>query len=212
MRRHFLPIACIAMLFNLPSHAGEGRQALDDYLNGFTTLTSKFDQTLTNEKGTIIDTSRGTVYLQRPGKFRWEYESPYEQSIVGDGEKVWIYDKDLEQVTVKPMQKVLGSTPALILGGDTRIDDRFMVTEQGVEEGVAWLSLQPKDADSQYTGIRIGFTDDGRLRGMDLSDNFGQVTRLRFSEDRRNEPVEAEQFIFTPPAGVDVNDLTAPKQ
>lgn len=197
-------------VLNTPAWAGEGRQALDAYLADFKTLQAHFQQKLTNEKGRIVDTSEGVVYLERPGKFRWDYRSPYEQSIIGDGEKVWIYDKDLEQVTVKPMDKVLGSTPALILGSDTRIDERFTVTEQGEKDGAQWLSLQPKEGGGEYSGIRLGF-EQGALRYMELADNFGQVTNLRFSDERRNEPVDAGVFKFSPPEGVDVNDLSRPQ-
>jgi len=196
-----------ALSLSIAAHAGEARQALDAYLADFKTLLAKFDQTVVNEKGQTLETSSGRVYLQRPGRFRWDYEKPYEQTIVGDGAKVWVYDKDLEQVTIRPMQKVLGSTPALILGSDTRIDEQFNVTEDGHRDGAAWLTLIPRDARNEYAKVRLGF--EGKdVRWMELFDNFGQTTRLKFYAEQRNQPIDAVVFAFTPPAGVDVNDLT----
>jgi outer membrane lipoprotein carrier protein len=189
------------------AQTGTARQSLDTYLKDFKTLTAHFSQTVTNEKGKVIENSEGEVYLQRPGKFRWDYRSPYEQSIIGDGKKVWIYDKDLEQVTIKPMDKVMGSTPALILGSDANIDENFKTLELGSSDGLNWIELTPKRADREYTGIKLGF-DKGELRQMKLSDNFGQVTALQFSDVKRNAPVDPAKFSFTPPAGVDVNDLS----
>lgn len=204
----FIGLAAALAAWAPAGQAGTARQALDAYLKDFRTLTANFTQTVTNEKGKVIENSAGVVYLQRPGKFRWDYQSPYEQSIIGDGKKVWIYDKDLEQVTIKPMEKVMGSTPALILGSDTNIEENFTVEELGSEDGVDWIELTPKRADREYTGIKLGF-EHGELRRMMLSDNFAQVTELRFSDVKRNAPVDPAVFSFTPPAGVDVNDLSA---
>lgn len=188
--------------------AQTAREVLDAYLADFRTLQAQFEQTVINEKGRTLETSRGEVYLQRPGRFRWDYQKPYEQSIIGDGEKVWIYDKDLEQVTVRPMQKALGSTPALILGSDdTRIDERFNVSEDGAKDGAVWLTLLPKDAKNEYARVRLGF-EGSSLRWMELFDNFGQTTRLQFSSEQRNAAIDSKLFTFTPPAGVDVTDLT----
>src|SRR3990172_7508337 len=114
-------IAAIFLFASVSAFAGPTRQALDEYLAQFRTLQAQFEQTVINEKGKTLESSKGKVYLQRPGKFHWDYEQPYVQSIIGDGQKVWIYDQDLEQVTIRPMQKAIGSTPALIFCIETLI-------------------------------------------------------------------------------------------
>jgi len=201
-----LIILSALVLSAMPSKAGEARQALDAYLADFKTLKAQFEQTVTDEQGKRRETSQGTVYLERPGKFHWEYTKPYEQSIIGDGEKVWIYDKDLEQVTIRPIDKVLNSAPALILGNQVHVDEKYTITEMGEKDGVQWISLVPKDASHDYAGIKLGF-EKSNLREMELADNFGQTTHLKFKDEQRNAAIDAAEFIFTPPAGVDVNDL-----
>lgn len=197
-----------ALLMAAAAQAGAAREALDEYLAQFRTLQAQFEQTVVNEQGKTLETSSGIVYLERPGKFRWNYTKPYEQVIVGDGSKVWFYDRDLEQVTIRRVEKALGSAPALILGSDARVDDNFTVTEDGSKDGAEWVTLTPKEAKNAYAKVRVGF--EGKdLRWMELFDNFGQTTRLRFSDERRNAAIDPELFSFTPPPGVDVNDLTA---
>ncbi|HTT08508.1 MAG TPA: outer membrane lipoprotein chaperone LolA [Gammaproteobacteria bacterium] len=198
------------VLLPWPAAAGEARKALDDYLADFKTLRAQFEQTVTDEQGKLRETSQGTVYLERPGKFHWEYTRPYEQSIIGDGQKVWIYDKDLEQVTIRPIDKVLNSAPALILGNQVHIDEKYNVTEMGEKDGVQWISLIPKDASHDYAGIKLGF-EKSNLREMELADNFGQVTHLKFRDEQRNASIDDGVFSFTPPDGVDVNDLSRPR-
>jgi outer membrane lipoprotein carrier protein len=187
---------------------GDVRQTLEDYVSQFKSLTANFDQTVINEKGKTTETSSGEVYLQRPGKFHWEYLKPYEQSIVGDGKKVWVYDKDLEQVTVRRVEQALRSAPALILSSDAKLDENFTVSDDGEKEGIAWATLTPKDAKNEYSKVRVGF-EGKALRWMELFDNFGQTTRLKFSGEDLNGMLDDKVFSFAPPAGVDVNDLTA---
>jgi outer membrane lipoprotein carrier protein len=191
-----------------PVHAGEGRKLLDSYLANLSTLEAKFQQTLVDENGIVLEESNGRVYLQRPGKFRWDYEAPYEQTIVADGAKVWIYDKDLEQVTVKPLMAAIGNTPALLLGGDVDIDAEFKITDQGETQGLTWLVLAPKETeDKQFSDIRLGF-EGAALRRMELVDSFTQTTRIQFIDEERNAGIDASLFVFEPPAGVDVLNET----
>jgi len=197
-----------ALLVATAAHGGAARAALDEYLAQFRTLQARFEQTVVNEKGKTLETSSGIVYLERPGKFHWNYTKPYEQVIVGDGSKVWFYDKDLEQVTIRRVEKALGSAPALILGSDAKVDENFTVTEDGSKDGAEWVTLTPKEAKNAYAKVRVGF--EGKdLRWMELFDNFGQTTRLKFSGEQRNAAIDPKFFAFTPPPGVDVNDLTA---
>lgn len=207
----FKTIVLLTMAFPvMPAVAGEARKALDAYLADFKTLQAQFEQTVTDEQGKRRETSQGTVYLERPGKFHWEYTKPYEQSIIGDGQKVWIYDKDLEQITVKPIAGVLNSAPALILGNQVQVDEKYNITEMGEKDGIQWISLVPKDSSHDYAGIKLGF-EKSNLREMELADNFGQTTHLKFKDEQRNIDIDAAVFAFTPPAGVDVNDLSRPQ-
>lgn len=203
----YLFFTIFSLLITGAAYAAEGRARLDRYFTDFVTLQARFEQTLMDEKGKTMEQSRGRVYLWRPGRFRWEYEKPYQQSIVADGKKVWIYDKELEQVTIKRLDAALGNTPALLLNNKADIDRGFIIAEGGQAEGLTWLELKPKDKEPQYTGIRLGF-DASALRLMELRDNFGQTTRIRFSDELRNSKFSQSLFVFTPPPGVDVLDAS----
>lgn len=198
-----------SVLFAAGAQAGEGRQRLDAFMDGLVTLQAGFEQTLTDETGEVLETVTGTVYLNRPGRFRWDYEDPYHQSIIADGERIWIYDLDLAQVTVRPVDEALAATPAALLGDETDIEQTFQVSEMGEAEGLVWVRLIPRGAedDGQYRGLDLGFENDS-LRVMKVADNFGQVTWIRFGDERRNSALPAQLFQFTPPPGVDVLDAT----
>ncbi|MGH8614438.1 MAG: outer membrane lipoprotein chaperone LolA [Gammaproteobacteria bacterium] len=184
---------------------GNGRDHLDGFLRDFKTLTAKFEQTLVSEQGQQLEASRGQVYLQRPGRFRWDYFAPHQQSIIADGERVWVYDKDLEQVSVKPFDSAVAETPALLLSGRTDLDREFEVSELGKADGLEWIRLKPRKEQAQYALIRLGF-DGPRVKVMELLDNFGQTTRIVFSGERRNGRIDPALFKFVPPPGVDVLD------
>jgi len=179
------------------------QQDLEDFLASVRTLTADFIQQTIDEKGNISQESRGKFYLKRPGKFRWNYQLPYRQEIVADGGKVWFYDPDLEQVTVKTIDSALGSAPALLLSGQLKLSQRFVVTAQGKKDDLSWLELKPKDEEDVFRRLRVEMKD-GRLHSMELADNFGQLTRIRFSEMKLNIPLGDEIFKFVPPPGVDV--------
>jgi outer membrane lipoprotein carrier protein len=143
------------------------------------------------------------MMISRPGKFRWQIEKPYEQLLVGDGDKVWIYDPDLRQVTVKKFDAALGSTPAALLVGGNTLDRNFTLREAGEREGLEWLEATPKGGDSGFEKLQLGFAGN-ELKAMDLFDSFGQTTSLLFARIERNGPIAPTLFRFTPPAGVDV--------
>jgi chaperone LolA len=207
MKTKTLGLVLLLLNASFSVQAGEGRTQLDKYLAEFNTLEASFSQELADEKGAVRQRSQGKVYLQRPGKFRWEYQKPYEQLIVADGKKVWIYDKDLEQVTAKPLHAAIGNTPALLLGGQVNIEKEFTISEDGRKEGLQWLTLKPQGKENQYSDIRLGF-EGSTLRNMELHDNFGQTTRIRFAEEQRNKKLAPSLFEFKPPAGVDVMDAS----
>lgn len=183
--------------------ADDGAQRADSYLQDLKTLRATFDQSLYDENSNSIEESKGTLYLQRPGRFRWEYTQPYPQTIVADGENVWVHDVELAQVTVKPMDEAVGDTPALILTSDKSVTESFDVRELGEADGVFWVELTPRSAEATFKMVRLGFDND-ELRVMDLIDNFEQTTQVRLSDLSKNTQLDAALFSFTPPDGVDV--------
>ena len=184
-------------------------QPLRQFLEGLKSFSAGFEQTLYSEFGENLEHSVGTVYIQRPGKFQWAYFEPYNQSIISDGEALWIYDIDLEQATVKDASHSLGDSPASILDGSGDLDVHYVVINTGVQGAVQWLELTPRDADSDYNTIRLGFTGN-ELSGMVLYDNLGQRTEITFKDVRRNPKLDPALFTFTPPAGLDVIDSRVP--
>jgi len=148
-------------------------------------------------------TSSGTFVFARPGKFIWSYEKPYQQILQADGDKLYVYDKDLNQVTVRPLGGALGASPAAILFGSNDLDKNFTLRDAGVKAGIDWLELIPKAKDTQFQSVGIGFRD-GNLQAMELHDVFGNVTLLTFSNIQKNPPLPADAFKFTVPKGADV--------
>lgn len=148
-------------------------------------------------------TSSGTFMFARPGKFVWRYEKPYEQVLQADGDKLYIYDKDLNQVTIRKLGGALGASPAAILFGSNDLEQNFTLRDAGVKNGIDWLELTPKARDTQFERVNIGFRD-GNLEAMELHDVFGNVTLLTFSNIQKNPPLKADAFKFTVPKGADV--------
>ena len=192
-----LAMSCTAVLAD-----AAGR--LDAYLSGLDTVSSQFEQRLFDESRNLLEQARGTVLIDRPGRFRFDYTDP-PQLIVGDGAKVWIYDPELAQATVRDVDAALGSTPAVLLTTDRPVEEGFRVEALDAGENVDAFSLEPKAEDASFTRIRLAFAG-GELRRMELVDQFGQTTLLRFHDIRREAAIPAGAFTFTPPAGVDVID------
>lgn len=182
-----------------PWAADSTAERLRSYLRSTHSLVADFTQVTVDEAGNQDPPSKGVFSLQRPGKFRWDYTEPYAQEIVSNGDKVWFFDADLEQVTVKRLDEAIGSTPALLLSGDMTLEENF--TLEGLGSGR--IKLSPKSGDSSFTQIILGF-DEQVLKSMELSDKFGQTTRVSFSNIRANQRLEAARFEFRPPKGVDV--------
>ncbi len=176
---------------------------LKAFLKASASLTADFKQVSYNKAGQVGQSSFGQFYLSRPGKFRWNYQKPFAQEIVSNSEKVWFYDVDLEQVTSKPLDDSLGATPALLLTGQVNIDEKFNLEEQGKDEDLNWIRLSPKNEESGFKYILIGLNH-GQLGGMELSDNFGQMTRIYFSNIKLNPLLSDALFDFKPPKNVDV--------
>src|SRR5262245_24008175 len=164
---------------------------------------AEFDQTVRDKAGKTVQQAKGSFIFQRPGKFRWVYAKPADQLIVGDGQRVWIYDKDLNQVTVRKLSRALGSTPAALLAGSTEVEKAFELAEGGMRDGLEWLDAKPKEREAGFERVRMGFGAVG-VQAMELVDHFGQTTLLRFSNLQRNPKVDPAEFKFTPPKDADV--------
>ncbi len=190
-------------LLTVPASAGEGLERLKDFTSGLESFTAGFVQTRYDEDGEKIRESKGLAWLKRPGLFRWEYREPYQQMIVADGERMWIYDVDLEQVTVKKTERALGTAPIMLLSDSEPLSEQFDLSDLGKREGLYWVRLEPKVDDTDFEEIYLGF-DDRSLKVMELRDRFDQATQILFNNVELNPDVSPERFRFEPPEGVDV--------
>ena len=194
-------VAC-ALALPLMAQAG-GIDRLKGFIAGAKTAEADFSQTVTDKSGRITQQASGKMAFARPGKFRWDYTQPYEQVIVGDGVKLWLYDTDLDQVTVKPLGEVIAGTPAALLAGDNSIEKYFNLKNAGEADGLEWLEAIPKNRDTTFERIRMGFKGDELVK-MELFDFFGQHTTLKLSHLVRNPTLSPTRFKFTPPKGADI--------
>ena len=185
------------------AHAGGSIEKLHAFVARTQSARAEFTQHVLDKAGKATQTSSGRLAFSRPGKFRWEYRKPYEQLIVGDGEKLWVYDKDLKQASVKKLRGALGSSPAALLAGSNEIEQYYNLDAKGVKGGLDWLEAYPKESDSMFRMVRMGFKGD-TLDAMELHDQLGQVTVIRFGKIERNPALDGQAFRFTPPEGVDV--------
>ncbi len=180
---------------------------LQDFLKGFKSLEANFVQSLINENGQVLEKTEGILFLQQPGKFHWSYQTPYTQLIISNGDVLWLYDEDLEQLTIRKMGDAINQTPAGIILGNNNITEHFLQVDMGNIENHDWIELTPKDPEAQYKNIRIGF-DGTKLGMMIIFDNLGQTTRIDFSDVKKNTNLLPTLFEFDIPEGVDVIDET----
>lgn len=173
------------------------------FLTQTMTMEARFSQVLLEADSAHVQVSEGSFYLHRPQRFRWDYKSPVPQLVVADGEHLWLYDPDLEQVTVRRLDDGLSSTPAMLLSGDGTLEEAFRIGAAYREDGLDWVELAPLADSADFAAVRVGFQA-GALASMELMDALGQTTAIRFSDVRVNEPLDAALFRFTPPDGVDV--------
>lgn len=201
--RVFSVLVVFALLSPASVVADTGAERLAEFLRTVTTLQADFTQTVADNEGFVLQEAAGTLVVHRPGRFRWDYAMPAAQVVVADGERVWMYDPDLAQVTVRPMDATLASTPAMLLSGDGVLDDEIRLQELGETDGIVWVGVSPNANDAEFESARIGFR--GTLPAViELVDPFGQRTRIEFNRMRVDEPVDATLFLFDPPPGVDV--------
>jgi outer membrane lipoprotein carrier protein len=208
--------ACISAASTPPT----ARTALDRFLDGLTTWDARFEQTLSDARGRELEAVAGRLAISRPGRFRWEISprpanaaasraggatapAGATQVMVADGRNVWFYDRELEQVTVKPSAGALTATPAMLLAGTVDVRREFSIDAAPAADGLQWVRVRPRRLDAEFREARLGFDPSG-LRRMELEDKLGQTARVRFSEARRNVAIAGDAFRFVPPAGVDV--------
>jgi outer membrane lipoprotein carrier protein len=178
---------------------------IDDFKSFLTTTQSAradFTQTVHDVKGKLTQQAKGKLVFVRPGKFRWTYFKPA-QSIVGDGQKVSFFDEDLNQVTIRKLEKAFASTPAALLAGKSEVEAAFTLVAAADSEGMSWVNAEPKSTDSGIEKVRLGFAK-SQLAAMELFDAFGNRTRLDFSMFERNPKIDPKDFVFIPPKGADV--------
>jgi outer membrane lipoprotein carrier protein len=200
IRKLLISLALLATA--LPAQA-DARARLDNFVESTKGLKAQFNQTVSDRNGRKTQEASGTLFLSRPGKFRWVYKKPYAQLIVGDGKKLWIYDEDLDQVTVRNLDQAIGESPAALLAGNNDIEKLFNLRDAGEKDGLEWLEATPKGKEGSFEKFRMGFKGND-LAAMELQDNFGQTTQLRFTGFERNPAMGGSLFRFTPPKGVDV--------
>ena len=196
---------CLLALLMLPAGGAiaSGPDALRNFIAATASAQGEFQQKVFDRKHKLTQEASGSMAFLRPGKFRWTYAKPYAQLIVGDGEKVWVYDEDLNQVSVRRLDRALGSTPAALLAGSKDFERAFKLSDKGEKDGLEWVEAVPREKESNFEMIRMGFGFSG-LEIMELADSFGQTTVLKFTALRRNPKLNAALFTFVPPKGADV--------
>jgi outer membrane lipoprotein carrier protein len=183
--------------------APAGVERVERFLTGLQGLQAQFQQTLSDRTGQVTDRSSGVLAISRPNRFRWDYREPYQQVIVSDGVKIWLYDSDLEQVTVRKLDDTLSATPAMLLSGQGKLEENFKVTETTKDKAVEWVRMEPKRNDTDFKWVRLGFSGDA-LKYMELGDKLGQTTTLEFNKFERNPRLDPARFVFQVPEGADV--------
>lgn len=200
----FLPgLALVAILIQTAPAGAGPIEKMQAFFQQTRSARADFTQTVTDSSGEVAQNASGVVQFQRPGKFRWTYDKPYQQVIVGDGEKLWIYDKDLNQVTERKLDRALGSSPAALLAGSDEVDRHFALTPIGTRGRLDWLEAKPRDQESLFDKVHMGFNGN-TLEVMELYDHFQQKTTIRLSKLQRNPRTPAGFYTFTIPEGADV--------
>ena len=203
-----LSFSIAVLLLAVAVHSAEtviddGEALVNEFVTDVVTFSGDFEQSLIDPDGRLLETTTGTLEIQRPGRFRWVYAEPYEQWLIADGDNIWSYDVDLEQVTVKPQADALANTPAQLLGGSGEAMEQFEYGGSFEESGLTWVRLLPVDTDSGFRRVELGFTD-RRLDRMVFFDNLEQTTVVVFKNVVVNKPIDAGRFEFVVPDDVDV--------
>jgi len=201
MLRVFFALSALAAA--LPPAAAASLERFQSFVRSTQSAKADFEQKVYDRNQKLVQESKGSFSFVRPGKFRWAFSKPYAQLIVGDGEKVWVHDEDLNQVTVRKLTHALGATPAALISGSADVEQSFVFSDAGEKEGLQWLDAKPKEKDAGFERIRMGFGASG-IDAMELVDQFGQTTKLRFTNVQKNPKLDPGTFRFTPPKGADL--------
>jgi outer membrane lipoprotein carrier protein len=202
MRTYFFLIGGLLSALLASSAQATGIDQFRTFLKATQHARGSFVQSVVAKSGRKPQQSAGFFAFQRPGKFRWSYEKPYQQLLVSDGKKLWSYDPDLKQVTVRKLGDALGSSPAALLAGDS-LEENFLLIAGGTADGLEFVEATPNTKEGTFQSVRIGMKDN-LPRVMEVHDNFGQTTTLLLSGFEVNAPLPADTFRFTPPKGADV--------
>lgn len=186
-----------------PVHAQAGPDNLKRFFSQVNTYMARFDQVVLDETLNIVEESGGEMWISRPGKFRWNYAPPVQQQIVSNGDNVWLYDIDLEQVTVRGLSDAVGRTPAILLAGKDDFSNNHDIRDLGTQGTLTWVGLKPTYPEAHFADIRIGF-ESGSIKVMEMVDGLGQTTRITLSDAVENPTVAGGTFDFEAPEGVDV--------
>ena len=210
--RTFPVLAAVLLLHAVAISAQEvdaerGYARIRAFTAGLNSMTAEFHQLMIDANGEVIQEGRGTLSIQRPDRFRWQYTEPYEQLILGDGEKLWSYDADLEQAVVRGYDEMLAASPAMLLSGARDVAELYDVAALRTEEGLDWVVLAPRERETDFKFLGLGFAG-VELRRMNLVDSLDQLTRIELSDLERNPSLEESVFEFSPPPGVDVIEAT----
>lgn len=199
-----MPKFILTLLLSLPALASAaGTERLMEFFDKTSSMRAQFEQVVTDNRGQKMQEVSGTMQLLRPGKFRWDYNKPYQQEIVGDGERIWLFDPELNQVTVRNLSQAIGSSPAALLAGSKEVEKNFKLENINGKDNLEWVSAKPKDADSGFDEVKLGFGKAG-LERMELQDSYGNLTSILFSKLERNPKLNQQTFMFKPPAGADI--------
>lgn len=192
----------LALLLPMLAHANPVDR-LKAFYQTTPSMKAEFKQTVLDRKGQKVQEVTGFMQLLRPGKFRWDYKKPYVQLIIGDGEKIWLFDPELNQVTVRTLEKMLGSSPAALLAGSTEVEKAFELKDAGRQDELEWVEATPREKDGSFEFVLLGFRGD-QLAEMELHDSFGQTTVIEFLRIERNPKLNPRSFKFVVPPGADV--------
>lgn len=203
MKRILLSLALSVFALPLAAAPAGGVARMHAFLEDVHSLKADFTQVVLDSNLKQVKQSTGTLSIKRPDRFRWDYAKPNPEVIVADGKRLWLYDVELQQVTVKPLNDTLAASPAVLLSGSNDVEKSFSVEDLGAKDGLEWVNLVPKVKDTDFENVRLGFKGDD-VAVMELKDNLGDLTRITFSNLQRNVPVADDVFKFTPPKGADV--------
>ena len=198
------PAFLTLLLVPIASFAADSIARVDAYLATLSTLTADFVQVVQDKQGQVTERASGTLSISRPNRFRWDYQQPYAQTIVADGTKLWLYDPDLEQVTVRSLEQGLGATPAMLLSGSGKVGDAFSAGPIDQQQGLTWYRLSPLQKGSDFERVSLGFDSRNELAAMELVDKLRQTTTIEFSRVKRGAELGDSLFRFVPPPGADV--------